>query len=149
MTPEQASKPANFDKVYETLMSRENGDSESKIKFLKGDKVRISVHKRMFEKGATANWSEEVFEVTDVLPTRPVTYQLRDFAGEDIQGGFYNEQLQKTDLNIYRIDKILRRRKRNGVKEALVRWSGYPDKFNQWLPADSVQLSGTALENID
>ena len=103
----------------------------------------------MFEKGATANWSEEVFEVTDVLPTRPVTYQLRDFAGEDIQGGFYNEQLQKTDLKIYRIHKILRRRKRNGVKEALVRWSGYPDKFNQWLPADSVQLSGTALENVD
>ena len=29
--------------------------------FQVGDKVRISLHKRSFEKGATANWSEENF----------------------------------------------------------------------------------------
>ena len=103
----------------------------------------------MFEKGATANWSEEVFEVSEILPTQPITYKLRDLAGEDIQGGFYNEQLQKTELSIYRIDKVLRKRKRNGVNEVLVRWSGYPDKFNQWLPADSVHQSGTELQNVD
>ena len=149
MTPKEASKPENSKKVYETLMSRENGAPESKVKFVKGDRVRISVHKRLFEKGATANWSEEVFEVSDILPTRPVTYRLQDYTGENIDGGFYNEQLQKTDLNIYRIDKILRKRKKGGVNEVLVRWSGYPDKFNQWLPANSVHQSGTALENID
>ena len=151
MTPEEASKPENSEAVYHTLMSRSNGGPDSTtVRFVAGDKVRISVHKRMFEKGATANWSEEVFEVSEVLPTIPITYRLRDLAGEDIQGGFYNEQLQKTDLSIYRIDKIIRKRKRrNGVNEVLVRWSGYPDKFNQWLPADSVHHSGTEIQNVD
>ena len=148
MTPEEASKPENSETVYHTLMSRGEGPA-SAVKFVAGDTVRISIHKRMFEKGATANWSEEVFEVSDILPTRPITYRLRDLAGEDIQGGFYNEQLQKTDLSIYRIDKVIRKRKRNGVNEVLVRWSGYPDKFNQWLPADSVHQSGTELQNVD
>ena len=147
MTPEQASKLEKSETVYENLMSR-NGESNA-VKFVAGDKVRISVHKRIFEKGATANWSEEVFEVSEILPTQPITYKLRDLAGEDIQGGFYKEQLQKTELSIYRIDKVLRKRKRNGVNEVLVRWSGYPDKFNQWLPADSVHQSGTELQNVD
>ena len=152
MTPEEASKPENSETVYENLMSRGGGGGESsaKMKFVVGDKVRISVHKRMFEKGATANWSEEVFEVSEILPTRPVTYKLRDLAGEDIQGGFYNQQLQKTNLNIYRIDKVLRKRKKkNGVSEILVRWSGYPEKFDQWIPADTVHESGTDLQNVD
>ena len=149
MTPEEASKPENFESVYHTLMSRSIGVEKLPIKFAVGDSVRISVHKRLFEKGATANWSEEVFTVSEILPTRPITYRLRDLAGEDIQGGFYNEQLQKTNLTIYRIDKILRKRKKNGVNEVLVRWSGYPDSFNQWLPADSVHESGTDLQNLD
>ena len=148
MTPEEASKPENSKIVYENLMSRK--ESVPSVKFVVGDKVRISVHKRLFEKGATANWSEEVYEVSEILPTRPTTYKLRDLAGEDIQGAFYNEQLQKTDLTIYRIDKILRKRRRpGGVNEVFVRWSGYPDKFNQWIPADSVHKSGTDIQNLD
>ena len=147
MSPEEASKPENSEIVYHNLMSRK--ESVPSVKFVIGDKVRISVHKRMFEKGATANWSEEVFEVSDILPTRPITYRLQDLAGEQIEGGFYNEQLQRTDLSIYRIDKVIRKRKRNGVNEVLVRWSGYPDKFNQWLSADSVCQSGTAVQNVD
>ena len=74
-------------------MSRK--ESVLSVKFVVGDKVRISDHIRLFEKGATANWSEEVYEVSEILPTRPITYRLRDLAGEDIQGAFYNEQLQR------------------------------------------------------
>ena len=147
MTPEEASKPENSEIVYHTLMSRRG--AVPLRKFVHGDTVRISVHKRLFEKGATANWSEEVFEVSDILPTRPITYQLQDLAGEKIKGSFYNEQLQKTDQSIYRIDKVLRRRKRNGVNEALVRWSGYPDKFNQWIPKASIHHSGAAVQNVE
>ena len=129
MTPENASKPENFKTVYHTLYSRKGASMVQK--FFKGDKVRISVHKGLSDKGANANWSEEIFEVTDVVPTRPITYRLKDLNGDEVEGGFYNEQLQKTNQSIYRIDKVLRKRKRNGIEEAYVRWSGYPDKFNQ------------------
>lgn len=35
---------------------------------------------------------------------------------------------------VYKIEKILRWRKlKNGTKQALVRWSGYGPKFDQWV----------------
>ena len=72
----------------------------------------------------------------------PVVYKLKDLADEEIDGGFYRQQLQKTNQEIYRIDKVVRKRKlANGTSESLVRWSGYPDKFNSWIPSVDVQHS--------
>ena len=140
-TPEKASQPENFGRVYHALYARKG--VPIKQKFFVGDRVRISVHKGKFEKGSTANWSEEIFEVTDVITyTNPITYKIKDLAGEEIKGGFYNEQLQRTDQTIYRVDKVIRyRRRADGTREAYVRWSGYPDKFNEWILADSIQKS--------
>ena len=68
-----------------------------------------------------------------------VVYKLKDLADEEIHGGFYREQLQKTNQEIYRIDRVLRKRKLvDGTQESLVRWSGYPEKFNTWVPSDDV-----------
>ena len=54
--------------------------------------------------------------------------------GEEIGGSFYDQELQKTDQEIFRIDKVLRRD--NKKKLALVRWSSYPEKFNSWISFD-------------
>ena len=44
-------------------------------KFSIGDKVRISKYKRrVFDKGYTPNWTEEVFVVDKVIPTKPTKY---------------------------------------------------------------------------
>ena len=140
-TPEKASQPENFRQVYHNLYARVG--KQTPQKFYIGDKVRISLHKGRFEKGATANWSEEIFEVSDIITyTTPITYKLKDLSGEELEGGIYTEQLQKTSQSIYRVDKILRRRRRaNGVREAYVRWSGYPDKFNEWILEDGIHKS--------
>ena len=130
MTPEDACKPENFLRVYRLQVR--HGDAKQPRMFNVGDRVRISLQKKIFEKGATPNWSEEIFEVSEVISyTSPVTYKLKDLAGEVLEGAFYTEQLQQTNQEIYRVDKVLRRRQRNGVEEVYVRWSGYPDKFNQ------------------
>ena len=45
-------------------------------------------------------------------------------------------ELQKIIKNegVYRVEKILRKRKRKGVVEYLVRWNGYEDpKFVSWV----------------
>jgi hypothetical protein len=60
---------------------------------------------------------------------------------EDLDGSFYREQLQKTDQEIYRIDKVLRKRRLNGSNQSLVRWSGFPDKFDSWISSDDVLSS--------
>ena len=81
-----------------------------KPKFAIGDKVRISKYKRrVFDNGYTPNWTEEVFVVNVVLPTKPVTYKIVDLMGQEIEGSFYEQELQKTTQEIFRIDKVLRR----------------------------------------
>ena len=140
MSPKEAIKIENFTKVYDKQYSDPKVKRSKKPLLEVGDKVRISLQKQHFEKGATANWTEEVFEIVEVVKKfSPVVYRLKDLADEEIDGGFYREQLQKTNQEIYRIDKVLRKRKlSNGTSESLVRWSGYPDKFNSWIPSNDV-----------
>ena len=143
MSPNDAIKPENFAKVFKKQYSPNKLKLSGKPLLEVGDKVRITLHKRHFEKGATANWSEEIFEISEVMKNyKPVVYKLKDLADEQIDGGFYREQLQKTNQEIYRIDKVVRKRKlTDGKSESLVRWAGYPDKFNSWIPSDDVQHS--------
>ena len=155
MTPQEARDPTNFQKVYESLYNnnKQKNKTPEQIRkertpvFQVGDKVRISLNKRLFEKEASANWSEEIFEISDVLmQTRPIVYKIKDLAGEEIEGAFYKEQLQKTYQDIYRVDRIVRRRqKADGTSEVLVNWMGYPEKFNSWEPAENILRSGAAL----
>ena len=60
-----------------------------------GDKVRITKKKKTFEKGYTPRWTEEVFTISAVQNTSPVTYKITDLNGEEIQGTFYEPELQK------------------------------------------------------
>jgi len=55
--------------------------------------------------------------------------------GADVlEGSFYEQELQKTNQETYRIEKVLRKKKINGLEHALVKWMEYSDKFNQWIP---------------
>ena len=76
-------------------------------KFKVGDHVRISKYKNIFAKGYTPNWSEEVFVVKKVRNTVPWTYVINDLNGEEIIGIFYEKELQKTNQQECRIEKII------------------------------------------
>lgn len=106
-------------------------------KFKVGDCVRISKLKGVFEKGYTANWSSELFTIDKVLATTPVTYQLKDFKNNKIEGGFYNEELLKAKYcDVYLIEKILKTR---GDK-CLVKWYGFPSSENTWEDRKNLKL---------
>ena len=140
-TPSDARKPANYQHVFDALYAGKNRKIREKTnpKFKIGDKVRIAKKKKTFEKGYTTNWTEEIFTVVKVQPTIPVTYKIEDTNGEEVQGTFYEPELQKTKQETYRIEKILRRRtrKKDGVKEVYVKWKGYSRK--QWIPESDIQ----------
>ena len=135
MTPKEASEKENEEKVNN--YSRYVTESKSKQKFKVGDKVRISRIKAVFEKGYLPNWSEEIFTIYEVKKTKPITYIIKDQKGEIIQGSFYNEELQhtyQTDQDLHRIEKVIRKKKINGIEHALVKWIGYNEKDNSWIP---------------
>lgn len=94
------------------------------------DLVRISRHKGLFEKGFTPNWSTEVFRITRIQITNPVTYLIEDLQNQPISGCFYQFELQKTKVaDVYLIEKII---KRKGDK-AYVKWLGFTSDKNSWI----------------
>ena len=112
--------------------------SEENEKFKVGDTVRIRRTNLLFERGFHPNWTEEVFTVVEVKDTIPVTYKLKDLNDEVLDGSFCNEELQKTEQDLYRVEKVLTK-KINGVEHALVKWLGYNKKYNQWIPVNDLK----------
>ena len=102
-----------------------NKDPEFKV----GDHVRISKYKNIFDKGFMSNWSEKGFVIKKVKNTVPWTYVINDLNGEEIIGTFYEKELQKTNQEEFRIEKVIRRK---GDK-LYVKWKGYDNSFNSWI----------------
>jgi hypothetical protein len=116
-------------------------DRVVKYKFKVGDKVRISKLKNVFEKGYFPNWTQEIFAVSACINRKPPVYRVKDERGDEIQGTFYAEELQKvkvSDDELFVINEILDRKKRNGVEQVLVSWRGYPKSMNSWIPASEL-----------
>ena len=57
-------------------------------KFSIGEKVRITRKKGIFEKGYTPRWTEEVFTVSDIRYTNPITYKIVDYNDKEIRESF-------------------------------------------------------------
>jgi len=124
MTPSEASLKKNEATVYRNLYP-----DKEQPKFKIGDRVRITKKNKMFEKAYTPKWTEEVFTVSKIQYTDPPTYKIIDYNNEEIAGTFYEQELQKTNQQVYRIEKIIRK---HGDK-SLVKWFGYPQSFNSWV----------------
>ncbi|GFX82650.1 putative uncharacterized transposon-derived protein F54H12.3 [Trichonephila clavipes] len=131
MEPSSVSE-GNQTQVWLTLYGQSLKESKSIFKV--GDTVRISREKLNFEKGYTQNWTREIFTIHQILSRNPIVYRVKDLSGEIIQGTFYPQELQKvSDSGFYPVEKVIRTRKRNGKSEYLVKFQGYPDKFNAWV----------------
>ena len=107
--------------------------SKQKPKFKVGGKVRISKYKRnVFDKGYTPNWTEEIFTIDKIQYTNPITYKIKDLNDDTIEGSFYEPKFLKAKQDVFRIDEVIRRDYKK--KQALVKWKGYSEDFNSWIP---------------
>ena len=138
MKPSEVTK-ANETKVWDTLYGNDV-EKRVRFKFQVGDRVRISKVKRMFEKSYLPNFTEEMFTVYKRMARQVPVYKLKDDAGEILDGTFYEPELQKIIKNdhVYRVEKILRKRKRKGIVEYFVKWKRDPDKFNSWIAESNI-----------
>ena len=128
----------NQEKVWQRLYGH---DGKGVPKLNVSDRVRVSKYKGTFEKGYETNGSEEVFNVHEVHPSEPPVYRLRDDLGDVLDGTFYELELQKVSVppdKVYRVESVLQHRKVGGRTEALVKWFGYPSKFNSWIDAKAL-----------
>ena len=131
MTPTEARKPSNHGAVFRHLYFKKMAKlGEKKPKFQIGDKVRLGVKKDLFEKSYIINWSDKIYTIKRVFATRPITYKVEDDKGVEHKGKFYEQDLQKTKVDEFRIQKVLKKKKNS----ALVRWVDYDSSYDSWIP---------------
>ena len=123
----------NEEEVRENLFPPLPARSPPKLK--EGDSVRITRKKNIFEKGYERTWSFEVFFISKVRKTNPVTYAIEDYKGEEIEGSFYESEVQKVDKSkdIYLVEKVIDKKKVKGKVVCFVKWKGYPSAANSWI----------------
>ena len=146
MTPREACEPQNYEKIKAIMDPKVTSKKGAlrKSKFKLGDIVRISRVKGIFEKGFYPNWSREIFTVIGIKTpydeTQPITYSLRDRANENIEGSFYEQELQLVkNPEIFLVEKVLKTKKeKNGKTKLLIKWLGYPESMNSWIDEDQI-----------
>ena len=79
------------------------------------------------------NWSEDVFVIKKVKNT-VINNVINDLNSEEIIGTFYEKQLQKTNQEELRIEKVI---KKKGNK-IYVKWKWYNNSFNSWIDKASL-----------
>ena len=124
--------PFNQELVWLTLY-RSLQPKTPKLKV--GDRVRISMIRRQFEKSYYQGWTEEEFEIAEAFADDPPYYKIKDLKGTVLEGTFYKQEVQKVvkNDNIYKIESILKKRKHKKHQEYFVKWLGYPHSFNSWI----------------
>ena len=129
ITVHRSIKVKPIDVTHDSYAEYNEDSNEKDHKFKVSDRVRISKNKNIFAKGYTQNWSEEVFVVSKIKNTVPWTYVISDLNGEKITGSFYDKELQKTNQEKFRIEKVL---KRKGDK-LNVKWKRYVSRFSSGI----------------
>ena len=66
--------------------------------------------KILFQK-AVPNWPKEVPVIKKVKSTVPWAYVISDLNEEEIVGTFYKKEFQKTYQKVFRVEKVIKRKR--------------------------------------
>ena len=128
--------------MFKTLYGVRNKlDNNTIFKYKIGDVVRISKVRGPFTKGYEENYTHEFFTISECIHRQPPVYRLKDYDGDVIQGSFYEQELQKINVpreKTFKVEKILDTKKQGKKTMVLVKWLGWPSKFNSWVPENDV-----------
>ena len=82
----------------------------------------------------------EWFNLLNVLEYINIVLAILD--GGDIKGTFYEAELQLIDYlaqGSFEIEKVIKKRGLGKKEEVLVKWKGWPEKFNSWILTSDLQ----------
>lgn len=145
MSPNEAERPENDLQVKDMLnqhyLSFFEKRKNKRAKFKLGETVRVSKIKTPFFRSYKNQSNEELFEIIEVKQNLPIImYKLKSLERLDvIRGAFYGSELTKINLKVFDIERELKRRNKNGVEQVLVKWVGYHNKFNSWIPVENLE----------
>ena len=76
-----------------------------------------------------------MFTISSAKATKPAKYTIKDTLGEPVQGTFYEQELQLSIQEIFRIERVLRKKK----NQVYAKWKVYSDAFNSWVPLTDLE----------
>jgi len=118
------------------LDNKINYDKLPKAKFKIGDLVRTTYKKNVFDKGYLPKWTFELFKIAKIIKSNPITYKLKDLQGEYLKELFYENELKKSKQNPD--EALVEKEIKKDKKGTLVKWLGYPDKFNSYIQNNDI-----------
>lgn len=98
-----------------------------------GDLVRLAYPKGTFDKSYFSTFTDDTATVGRVIKKREPMYSLLDYRQRPIPRNFYKEEIQVIPEPSYRIERVLRKRTRNGKTEYYVKWLNFPSSENSWV----------------
>ena len=143
MSPVEAEKRENQRQLrrqnYEKYVEAETHRKQAKFKV--GDTVRLAVIRTKFHRNFHQNYTQETWIISKVMTNLPQPrYRVKDENGEELDDVLHeNELIRYIPSGEYRIEKVLKRRVRNGRREALVRWLHYGPEHDSWEPEENLR----------
>lgn len=140
MTPEEAESEENHAQVAVNMSKYYASFSKKKPKYGKNQLVRIALQKTVFHRGYKEQSNFEVFNIYKIKHTMPKPlYYLETYDKKDkLEGGFYEHEITPVNSDIFRVEKVLKTRKRKGQTEHYVKWKGYDQTHNSWISSSDV-----------
>jgi hypothetical protein len=137
---DESNERLAFKNLYGVRSLKELIQKKQRNHFEVGDTVRRKYDLSHFDRSYYPNWSDQSYKVSEALKKLGKNqYIIRDFRGNKLKRRFYKEELQSiSDNTAYRIEKVIKRRRRNNSLEYLVKWVGYPSSENSWIPAEDL-----------
>jgi len=143
MSPNEAEMPENKYNVNSAMnLYRQKAFVKEQTKSLRkklpkysvGDHVRILRYTDKFTRGYNRTFTTEVFQVTKVLAHLPITmYEISDMRDEVVEGHFYPEEMSLVTGDVFKVERVIRRRVVRGERQVYVKWEGYPETMNSWI----------------
>jgi len=102
--------------------------------------VRVSKLKGKFDRGYNERAKGELFRIHDIKTNMGIPmYILSNYRGtEIIKGGFYAFEITPFTGEVYRIEKVLKRRRWRGKNQIFVKWADFGDEYNQWINEEDI-----------
>ena len=117
--------------------------SSSNFRYNPGDVVRLAKFKTPFTKAYNENWTHELFIITDRNSQQGIAqYSVKGWDNQPVQGRFFTEELEKVRVNqntTYMIEKVIKKKKINGKEGFIVRWLGWPARYDSWVSKTDIK----------
>lgn len=105
-----------------------------------GQTVRISRLYHWFKRAYDEQFTHELFIIIDRHLQQGIPkYTLKSWANELIDGDFYQDELQKVEVDqntVYKIDRVIKKERRERRNFYLVSWLGWPKQYNSYINED-------------